>query len=72
MATSYYTQPAAANYHTPPAHSLRQRGYRMCDQCGAAENPSVSRFRLCGGCVRLSRSRNTIAPANMTLSSLIR
>jgi len=50
MAT-YYTQPAAANYHTPPAHSVRQRGYRMCDQCGAAETPSVSRFRLCGGCM---------------------
>ncbi|KAJ7253470.1 hypothetical protein C8J57DRAFT_1437301 [Mycena rebaudengoi] len=49
--TAYYAQPAAANYHTPPAHSIRQRGYRICDQCGAAESPSVSRFRLCGGCM---------------------
>ncbi|KAJ7447061.1 hypothetical protein B0H11DRAFT_2248486 [Mycena galericulata] len=48
---AYYAQPAAANYHTPPAHSVRQRGYRMCDQCGAAESPSVSKFRLCGGCM---------------------
>ncbi|KAF9449440.1 hypothetical protein P691DRAFT_812526 [Macrolepiota fuliginosa MF-IS2] len=50
MATAYYTQPAAANYHTPPVHQHRQRGYRICDQCGAAETPTV-RFRLCGGCM---------------------
>ncbi|KAK7006191.1 MYND-type domain-containing protein [Favolaschia claudopus] len=47
---AYYALPAAGNYHTAP-HALRQRGYRLCDQCGAAENPSVSRFRLCGGCM---------------------
>ncbi|KAF7331526.1 MYND-type domain-containing protein [Mycena kentingensis (nom. inval.)] len=50
--TSYYSHPAAANYHTPPTHaSARQRGYRLCDQCGAVETPSVSKFRLCGGCM---------------------
>ncbi|KAJ7759338.1 hypothetical protein DFH07DRAFT_817265 [Mycena maculata] len=48
---AYYAQPAAANYHTPPVHSVRQRGYRICDQCGVAESPSVSKFRLCGGCM---------------------
>ncbi|KAJ7614028.1 hypothetical protein FB45DRAFT_937733 [Roridomyces roridus] len=48
---AYYSQPAAANYHTPPTHSVRQRGYRICDQCGAPESPSVSKFRLCGGCM---------------------
>ena len=55
MATAYYSQPAAANYYTPAsAHHApqKQRGYRICDQCGAPENPSVSRFRMCGGCVR--------------------
>jgi len=54
MATAYYSQPAAANYYTPAQQhhvSQKQRGYRLCDQCGAAENPSVSRFRLCGGCM---------------------
>lgn len=50
MATAY-AQPAAANYYTTPMHPpQRQRGYRLCDQCGAVEQPSV-RFRLCGGCV---------------------
>ncbi|KAF8896022.1 hypothetical protein BD779DRAFT_1493488 [Infundibulicybe gibba] len=48
--SAYYTQPAAANYNSPSSHSQKQRGYRICDQCGAAENPSVSKFRLCGGC----------------------
>lgn len=48
---AYYSQPAAANYNTPPAHSQRQRGYRVCDTCGAAETPSA-KFRLCSGCVR--------------------
>ncbi|KAJ7168661.1 hypothetical protein C8R46DRAFT_1350258 [Mycena filopes] len=47
---AYYAQPTPS-YHATPAHSIRQRGYRICDQCGAAENPSVSRFRLCGGCM---------------------
>jgi len=54
MATTYYSQPAAANYYTPTsAHhtSQKQRGYRICDQCGAAENPATSRFRMCGGCM---------------------
>lgn len=50
MAT-YYTQPAAANYYTPPMTMQKQRGYRICDQCGAVETPAV-KFRLCGGCVR--------------------
>ncbi|KAG6873478.1 hypothetical protein C0995_015181 [Termitomyces sp. Mi166 len=49
MAT-YYAQPAAANYYTPPMTMQRQRGYRICDQCGAAETPSA-KFRLCGGCM---------------------
>jgi len=50
MATAY-AQPAAANYYTTPMHPpQRQRGYRLCDQCGAVEQPSV-RFRLCGGCM---------------------
>ncbi|KAF9493304.1 hypothetical protein BDN71DRAFT_1483524 [Pleurotus eryngii] len=30
---------------------MRERGYRLCDQCGAVENPAVARFRLCGGCM---------------------
>ncbi|KAF9534038.1 hypothetical protein CPB83DRAFT_935747 [Crepidotus variabilis] len=47
---SYYTQPAAANYHTAPHHSHRERGYRVCDHCGAVETPAV-KFRLCGGCM---------------------
>ncbi|KAL0059162.1 hypothetical protein AAF712_014134 [Marasmius tenuissimus] len=45
-----YPQPAAANYHTPPSHASKQRGYRICDQCGAVETPRA-RFRLCGGCM---------------------
>lgn len=48
---SYYSQPAAANYNTPPANYHRQRGYRICDQCGKVETPTVPRFRLCGGCM---------------------
>ncbi|KAI0052352.1 hypothetical protein FA95DRAFT_1386699 [Auriscalpium vulgare] len=51
MATAYYATPAAANYHTPPTHSHRQRGLRMCDQCGSAEQPASKPFRLCGGCM---------------------
>ncbi|EAU83334.1 hypothetical protein CC1G_12395 [Coprinopsis cinerea okayama7 len=47
---AYYSQPAAANYNTPPTHSQRQRGYRICDACGVPETPSV-KFRLCGGCM---------------------
>lgn len=53
MATAYYAQPAAANYYTPSAASFsqqKQRGYRVCDQCGAVETPAA-RFRLCGGCM---------------------
>ncbi|KAF9484862.1 hypothetical protein BDN70DRAFT_58318 [Pholiota conissans] len=49
MAT-YYSQPAAANYNTAPLHPQRQRGYRICDQCGTVETPAV-KFRLCGGCM---------------------
>ena len=48
---SYYAQPAAANYNTAPLHNQRQRGYRICDQCGTVETSAV-KFRLCGGCVR--------------------
>ncbi|KZP17705.1 hypothetical protein FIBSPDRAFT_830278 [Athelia psychrophila] len=54
MATAYYSQPAAANYFTPPSghhHAQKQRGYRLCDQCGAVENPAASKFRMCGGCM---------------------
>jgi len=54
MATAYYPQPAAANYYAPASShhsSQKQRGYRLCDQCGAVENPAVSRFRMCGGCL---------------------
>ncbi|KAI5990875.1 hypothetical protein F5J12DRAFT_862616 [Pisolithus orientalis] len=44
--------PAAANYYTPPTHApQKQRGYRICDTCGAVENPSIQKFRLCGGCL---------------------
>lgn len=47
--------PPVANYNTPPSASYRsqkQRGYRLCDQCGAVENPAMgARFRLCGGCM---------------------
>ncbi|KAH9924100.1 hypothetical protein B0H21DRAFT_886341 [Amylocystis lapponica] len=51
MATAY-AQPAAANYFTPPSHaSQKQRGYRICDQCGSVEQPTSVRFRLCGGCM---------------------
>ncbi|KAI0819270.1 hypothetical protein BC628DRAFT_1423919 [Trametes gibbosa] len=47
-----YAQPAAANYFTAPAHAPpKQRGYRVCDQCGAVEQPHLGRFRLCGGCM---------------------
>lgn len=53
---AFYTQPAAANYNITPTHVQRQRGYRICDQCGAAESPSVPKFRLCSGCVRCHRS----------------
>ncbi|ESK85093.1 hypothetical protein Moror_3640 [Moniliophthora roreri MCA 2997] len=45
-----YTQPAAANWNSPPSHSTKQRGVRICDQCGAVETP-MARFRLCGGCM---------------------
>ena len=46
-----YAQPAAANYYTTPSHPTpKQRGFRLCDQCGAVEQPNL-RFRLCGGCV---------------------
>ncbi|KAF9037558.1 hypothetical protein BJ165DRAFT_1353456 [Panaeolus papilionaceus] len=48
--TTYYSQPAAANYSSAPHHSQRERGYRICDQCGTVETPAV-RFRLCGGCM---------------------
>ena len=44
--------PAAANYYSAPPHPhQKQRGYRICDTCGAVENPTIQKFRLCGGCV---------------------
>ncbi|THH16876.1 hypothetical protein EW146_g3844 [Bondarzewia mesenterica] len=49
--TSYYATPAAANYYTPSAHAHRQRGARLCDQCGSIEQPTIKQFRLCGGCM---------------------
>lgn len=55
--TTYYSQPAAANYNMAPLHTQRQRGYRLCDQCGTVETPAV-KFRLCGGCV--SNYKHTI------------
>ncbi|EIM91613.1 uncharacterized protein STEHIDRAFT_49706 [Stereum hirsutum FP-91666 SS1] len=48
---TYYASPAAANYYTPPPHVVRQRATRMCDQCGAIEQPAIKQFRLCGGCM---------------------
>jgi hypothetical protein len=52
MATTMYAQPAAANFYAPNAHYARKgRGYRLCDQCQAVENPAVAKFRLCGGCM---------------------
>ncbi|KAI0783995.1 hypothetical protein BC629DRAFT_1594113 [Irpex lacteus] len=46
-----YAQPAAANYYTTPSNPTpKQRGYRLCDKCGAIEQPNM-RFRLCGGCM---------------------
>lgn len=51
MATAVYAQPPAANYYTPPSNPTpKQRGYRVCDQCSAIEQPNT-RFRLCGGCM---------------------
>ncbi|TFK71465.1 hypothetical protein BDN72DRAFT_436315 [Pluteus cervinus] len=50
MATCY-AQPAAANYNTAPGYAQRQRGYRVCDTCGAPETPTSTKFRLCGGCM---------------------
>ncbi|KAI0787373.1 hypothetical protein C8Q74DRAFT_1196393 [Fomes fomentarius] len=44
--------PAAANYFSNPSHrQVKQRGYRICDQCGTIEQPHIARFRLCGGCM---------------------
>lgn len=57
----YYSQPAAANYNTPPAQYHKARGFRVCDQCGKVENPAVPRFRLCGGCVS---ARSMVCTAN--------
>lgn len=49
--------PAAANYYSAPPHAHhKQRGYRICDTCGAIENPTIQKFRLCGGCVSASLS----------------
>ncbi|KAK7062670.1 hypothetical protein VNI00_000158 [Paramarasmius palmivorus] len=48
--SAIYAQPAAANWNSPATHMQKQRGYRICDQCGAVETP-MARFRLCGGCM---------------------
>jgi len=51
MATCYAT-PAAANYYTTPSsRHHKERGARMCDNCGAIEQPTIKQFRLCGGCM---------------------
>ncbi|KAH6884338.1 hypothetical protein BKA70DRAFT_1205478 [Coprinopsis sp. MPI-PUGE-AT-0042] len=44
-----YFNPTAANHNALP-HSQKQRGYRICDNCGVPETPAV-KFRLCGGCM---------------------
>lgn len=67
---SYYSQPAAANYNTSPMHAQRQRGYRICDQCGTPETPSV-KFRLCGGCVSHSSLYPSPAGSTDALSIII-
>ncbi|KAI4522157.1 hypothetical protein EV121DRAFT_265411 [Schizophyllum commune] len=56
-----YAQPMVPYGHGPSAHHAsssshhhaprRDRGYRVCDQCGRPETPTASRFRLCGGCM---------------------
>ncbi|KIM73348.1 hypothetical protein PILCRDRAFT_802801 [Piloderma croceum F 1598] len=49
----YGTKPSSANYDAPacvPITFDQKLGYRVCDQCGAAENPPTIRFRICGGC----------------------
>lgn len=64
--TAVYTQPAAANYYTPAsAPHQKARGYRLCDQCGAIENPVVARFRLCGGCMT---TQYCVRPPRVALS----
>lgn len=53
MAAVGYSLPAAANFLPHPSSSSsthKSRGYRICDQCGNVETPSL-RFRLCGGCM---------------------
>ena len=60
--TTMYATPAAANYYTSPTHPVpKQRGYRVCDHCGAIEQPDI-RFRLCGGCVSVSMSTSICFP----------
>lgn len=49
--TTMYATPAAANYYVTPSRHHKERGARLCDACGAVENPTVRQFRLCGGCV---------------------
>lgn len=65
-----YALPAAANYHTPPMHMHKQRGYRLCDQCGVAETPYIPKFRLCGGCVRPLLTLSSLHILTFHLSSL--
>ncbi|VDB83995.1 unnamed protein product [Peniophora sp. CBMAI 1063] len=49
--TTMYATPAAANYYVTPSRHHKERGARLCDACGAIENPAVRQFRLCGGCM---------------------
>ena len=42
----------------PHCPASKARGHRLCDQCGAVENPAAAKFRLCGGCVRLIYAEN--------------
>ncbi|TDL20787.1 hypothetical protein BD410DRAFT_790458 [Rickenella mellea] len=45
---SYYSHPTPASH---PHQMHKSRGYRQCDTCGAAEQPGLQKFRMCGGCM---------------------
>ncbi|EIN04622.1 hypothetical protein PUNSTDRAFT_138273 [Punctularia strigosozonata HHB-11173 SS5] len=59
-----YSTPAAANYFSPAPCAMPQRGYRLCDQCQAVENPAGQRFRLCGGCMAAQYCSSNCQKAN--------
>lgn len=70
MATMY-AQPPAANFYAPAAQAHfapKSRGYRLCDTCGAVENPLVAKFRLCGGCMTTQYCVSTPIPPSMITS----